>query len=210
MDDLVNKLLAINYDDGYTPESLAWKLLMDDVDTSLASNLLAYDPDDTVGDNSNSYIFELLLTIFMEMIFDMALIADAEEQEQQNVSDYKFNPNLKKFDLNLFLPTLTQKFNYLSILLKTECYNKTTYDESELQQILNNRYCRVILRHDTNNKNYFKQHNIPEELNYHIIGNSFNEKKKYKHLTDVYAVIMINDYLYVISFDKIKTFKELF
>lgn len=210
MDNLVDKMVEQTSEQTcYTPESIAWKLLMDDVDQALASKVLVYDPDNSSNGNINSYMFELLITIFMEMIFDMALLFDAEEKEQQNTNNYKFNPDLKKFDLNIFLPTLSKKMNHLSILLKTEVYNKKTDDNKVMQQILNDRYCRVILRHDKNDAHYFKQNNISPELNYHMILNSVNANRNYKNLKDVYAVIMLNDNLYVIAFDKIETFSEV-
>ena len=47
----------------YTPEALAWKLIMDDNINN--SNLLIFSED-----NNKETLFEILLTIYVEMIFD--------------------------------------------------------------------------------------------------------------------------------------------
>jgi len=189
MDKLVEKMNLDNDNEFYTPEQLAWKLLMDDIDTSKVAQLLTFREGFGTDDNPITFTYEILITIFMEMIFDLVLI------NHHANSDNIFVPDFDKFDINLFLPLLEENFKKINIIL-----NISTYDvQDDMQYILDNRYCRVILRHI--DKQYFIEHEIEEELNYHMILNGLN-KIHYNKLTDVYAIIIIKNNLFKIQFDK--------
>jgi hypothetical protein len=201
MNNIIDKIIEDKND--YTPESLAWKLLLDDVDTALATQLLGINPDDIHDTDQTTYLFEILITIFMEMIFDIALLGDMTEYENNNNTDYKFNPDLTKVDLNVFLPTLIKKFEHISILLSTEINDIDTDDKVYMQEILDNRYCRVILRHNKDDTDYFIKNGLPNDLNYHMILNSNTSNNQFKKIKDVYAVILLNNKLHKIAFDNI-------
>ena len=196
---LVNKLVENDEnrpDEFYTPENLAWKLLMDNIDEELTGVLQANSQDFQKEDDPSSFLFEILITIFMEMIFDIAIIMNASENESNN-SDEEFNPDMKNFDIDDFLPKLKEKFERVSILLNIEKHKRINTDEN-LRDIIDNRYCRVILRYYHEDKKLFRKYQVPSELHYHMILNG-NYIKKPK-LENIYAIIMLNDYVYQISF----------
>jgi len=196
---IVNKLIEDDEnkpDEYYTPENLAWKLLLDDVDDDLAGVLVGLNPDFQKEDDSASYLFEIFITIFMEMIFDIAIVMNASENEI-NETDDEFNPNMKTFNLDDFLPKLTEKFERVSINLNINKYERSDADEY-VKSIVDDRYCRVILKHYHEDKKLFKHYKVPSHLHYHMILNS-NYKKKDK-LDDIYAIILLNDFVYKITF----------
>jgi hypothetical protein len=200
---LVNKLVEDNEnrpDEYYTPQNLAWKLLMDDLDEELTGVLQANSPDFQWEEDPSSFLFEILITIFMEMIFDMAIIMNSSENEFNNC-DKEFKPDMKKFNIDDFLPKLKEKFERVSILINIEKHKRTNSDEF-LKEIIDDRYCRVILRYYHEDKKLFRKYNVPDDLHYHMILNG-NYKKKNK-LDDIYAIIILNDFVYQISFLPIK------
>jgi hypothetical protein len=93
------------------------------------------------------------------------------------------------------LPLIKEKFKKINIII-----NVREFDNNEFAtEILNGRYCRIILKHDIKTQKFFEINNIDE--NYHmILNNSFNKKKK---LNDIYATIVINNIIYQIIFSKI-------
>jgi len=200
MDRIENRINQIccenDSDDVYTPASIAWKLLMDDIDDSLSANLMAMTPDNDEDSDPVSFLFEILITIFMEMIFDLAIINNEID------NDNGFNPDISKFNINDFLPILEKKFNRVSILLNINTYDKKSDDHENLRNILDNRYCRVILRHCPEDSHIFKKNNIPSELNYHIILNQMYKQKS--DLKNIYAIIIIENIIYKISFNLVK------
>jgi len=196
---IVNKLIEDDEnkpDEYYTPENLAWKLLLDDVDDDLTGILAGLTPDFQKDDDSASYFFEIFITIFMEMIFDIAIVMNASENEI-NETDDEFNPNMKTFNIDDFLPKLTEKFERVSINLNISKYERSNADEY-VKSIVDDRYCRVILKHYHEDKKLFKHYKVPSHLHYHMILNS-NYKKKDK-LDDIYAIILLNDFVYKITF----------
>ena len=195
MNNIIDKIIEDNKD--YTPESLAWKLLLDDVDTAMAAQLLGINPDDSHDTDNITYLFEILITIFMEMIFDIALLGDMAI----NQTEHKFNPNITEFDLNIYLPTLTTKFKHISILLCTEIYDVDNDNKVYMQEILDNRYCRIILRHNKDDIQYFIKKELSNDLNYHLILNTYTSNNYYANLKDIYAIILLNNKLHKISFE---------
>ena len=180
----------------YTPENIAWKLLMDDDDEKLSSAIQTFCPsfEDTESD-SVSYFFEVLLTIFMEMIFDLAILLNMKENET-NGEDFMFDPDMDNFNMEDFIPTLKKKFNKISIITHVSEYEK---NDPVLESVIGNRYCRIILKHLPKDRPLFKKYNVSEDMNYHmVLGSNFTSKKKLK---EVYAVIIIKDIAYKIYFD---------
>jgi len=194
-----NDMLANEY---YTPQTIAWKLIMDDNDEALSGALLGYA--DGGDDDPASFMFEILVTIFIEMIFDIAVIAQATDDESK-LQDFEFNPDMGKFDLDLFINTIKKKFNKISYICSVETYNKkemSKHELAELQETVNNRYCRIILKHNPDDRKIFKTKNIAE--NYHMILNETYIRKK--HLRDIYAIVMLYDKVYEIHFDNVPNY----
>jgi hypothetical protein len=188
MEKLINEIIN---DNTYTPKTIAWKLLLDDDTSILSSELCVFDPDTLTDDDPHSYLFEILITIFMEMIYDSAILMTATEKGDIE----SFNPDLSKFDINLFLPIIKSKLEKINILI--QIHDFSIHDD--IQYILNNRYCRVLLKHDKKSNYFFKNNNIEE--NYHMVLNY--DFIKTNSLKSIYAIININDIIYQIYFDKI-------
>jgi hypothetical protein len=191
-----NDMLANEY---YTPQTIAWKLLMDDTDEALSGALLGFG--DGEDDDPESFMFEILITIFIEMVFDIAVVAQASNDGSTS-QDFEFNPDMEKFDLDLFIDTIKKKFNRISYICSVTTYDKksmSSYELNELQKTVNNRYCRIILKHNPDDKKTFRKKQIDE--NYHMILNENYRIKK--HLKDIYAIVIINEKVYQIYFDKV-------
>ena len=189
--DNINEIIDSNT---YTPKSIAWKLLFDDDITTLSSAIFAYDPDDyedKYDGDQDSYSFEILITIFMEMIFNSAILMGSSEDG--NVES--FEPDLSKFNINDFLPLIKDKLKKINVLANIIEYTSKECDK----HILNKRYCRIILKHDKTTKHFFISNDITE--NYHMILNKDFTKKK--SLKDIYAIVSLNNHIYQIYFDKI-------
>lgn len=176
----------------YTPKSIAWKLLMDDDIAVLSAKLFEINPDDLNDTDPNSYLFEILITIFMEMIFNSAILISATNDDDIE----SFNPDLSKFNINNFLPLIKEKFKKINILAVV---NEFENNEHTSNKILSGRYCRIILKCDIKSHHFFKKNNIDE--NYHMILNT--DFKKSNKLNNIYATVIINNVINQIYFDKI-------
>ena len=192
MEELVDQFFDedILINDVYTPQSIAWKLLMDDIHDNFVNILMACNLDNNQREtDSVSFLFEILITIFMEMVFDLAIIINSSYKE--------FNPKIDSFNLDEILPTLKNKFKYVNIILNIDTYKRNNNDEC-LRELLDDRYCRVIFNNNHEHNHLFIKNNVSKELNYHMIINNLYKQKK--ELIYIYAIIMINDTIYKISF----------
>lgn len=202
IDDLLNNTDLMD-SNNFTPQSIAWKLIMDDIDTSMVSTMLVYDPENMRDEDPVTYIFELLITIFMELIFNIALISEADAIEKnENDKEFKFNPDLKKFDMESCMHVLEEKFKMLGIFVHVDTYEKNEYNKDMLKEIVDGRYCRVVLRHQKDDLVHFIKNNVPDDVNYHMILNAFFTSKRSNKLRDVYAIILLNDKVYQIYFNQ--------
>jgi hypothetical protein len=179
----------------YTPHLLAWKLLTDDVEGDLTNALTAFNIDGQ-DDDPATFMFEILLTIFMEMFFTMALLMHDTENEKKGITT-EFNPDMKQIHINDYIPILEKKFNRVSYIMNITTYNKKTENVSNLKSIFNNRYCRVVFR-NSEDKKIFVERNIQNDVHYHMISNELY--KKQKELRNIYAIFQISDMMYKISF----------
>ena len=100
----------------YTPEALAWKLIMDDNINN--SNLLIFSED-----NNKETLFEILLTIYVEMIFDYYKLKYLESLNPDDNFDDNFdNFKLDVSNINVFSLTyiFSSKFNKLKYILNVK------------------------------------------------------------------------------------------
>lgn len=181
-------------DEYMSPKSIAIKLLMENVDDDLSGVIMGFNQDNEDDNDPDTFLFEILLTIFMEMIFAIGIL--------MNGTDKEFVPDLKTFDLNNFLPILKKKFARVSILLKIQTYNKKSDESNVINKIYNGRYCRIILKHNPSEAHLFRLYMVPEDMNYHFLGNK--DYVKQTNLKNIYAIITIYDKIYQISFDTIE------
>lgn len=198
-EDLVTELSEIKKDDVYTPELFAWKLLLEDANASvLSANLQSFTDTYDEADDPTTFSFEVLLTIFMELIFGMLKLNHyAENQDDQ------FNPNFSNHNLEDIIPLLKHKFNELCYILSIEIIDETQENNSYVNMVNKNRYCKILLRHNQADSGYFivNEHIIDPDKDYHMVLNSRYELTD--KLNDVYATCSLNDKTYKFSFDKV-------
>lgn len=175
----------------YSYQSLAWKIIMDELNDEQMIELLNPNEND---DDPMSYTFEFMLNIFLEMIIDCAIISHLSEN---NESD-KINPNLN--NLNSYLPTIETKLKNVNIGLYISEYDQNP--DNMIDIVYLNRYCRIILRNNKNDIHLFEKYNVPEDQHYYMLLNKEYVKKS--KLSDIYAITTISDISYRISFFKIK------
>lgn len=123
-----------------------------------------------------TYIFEVLLNISIEALLKISNVEDYEHLDLTNI---------------IILNRWLRKIGY-NIKLKLDDYkNITNYSD---------RYCKIIIRTDKSNEEYFKILNI--ENMFHFLGNP-NISKEFKYIEDIYAIIIQNEIIYKIYFTKI-------
>lgn len=183
-------------DDGdyLSPQNLAWQLLMDDFKGDLTSAIVGFTQDNDYMNDPTSFTFEMLLTIFTEMIVQMATIL-----QQDSVIDTNQDIDEKYYQFNDF-------FNVIQNILKGSniLCNILQYDRNEndyLRKIINDRYCRIIFKYNTDDKHYFET--IEDDVQYHFLLNQSTMNKKNDQLKNIYAIIITDTQIYKISFDRI-------
>jgi len=188
-------------DNNYTPEALAWKLLMDDDITT--SNLMIFS-----DENNKEIVFEILLTIYLEMIFGYYKMQYLEanynniDEADDTYDDIYDNFRLDLTNVNLFMLTniFSTKFNLLNFILNVREITRLEYDENK-----KNRYCTILLKDSPFDNTYFimNERHLDPEKRYHFILNSLYKTKEHIELRDIYCTIIINNICYKIYFTQI-------
>jgi len=191
-------------DNNYTPEALAWKLLMDDAITT--SNLMIFS-----DENNKEIVFEILLTIYLEMIFGYYKMQyleancnnnEADDKTLDNYDDIYDNFKLDINKVNLFTLTnvFASKFNKLNFILNVREINREEYFQSK-----QNRYCTVLLKDSPNDEMYFtlNEKHLDPEKRYHFVLNNMYKTKENIDLRDIYCSVNINNVYYKIYFTQI-------
>lgn len=186
-----------NDDSIVTPDSLAWKLLMDDKVEDYAGVLLPFVVDDdqehnTLYDNLAGQ-FEILISVYMEMVFGMLKIAhinsfvneDGELDEDVDLES-TFAPDLSHFDIADMTDTFRKKLAKVRVFLSVQeihdC-NERNFGSS------NEYYCRIVLKDLPEGKTYFwaNRKRLDPSKRYTFTIRNDSEKKQ-KKLEDFYAV----------------------
>jgi hypothetical protein len=178
----------------HSPEKIAWGLLVNNIDDSIQGiDTFPYEKD--FGDQ-HAFIFEILITIFMELLFGMAKLDCLEKTE-------KYIPNYKTLPIDALLSVISDKMLILKYIVHVDEYDKSEFidDKKKFKELSDKRYCRVLLRYYDNDDFFRKE--ISDDLYYHMKLNGLVSEKKYKKLSDVYSIIMLNEKIYVISFAKL-------
>ena len=202
----VDEILSnVTYDDNdYTPESIAWKLLVDD---NINNGVLQFYNDyNNNNDNNNdkndknSFIFEILITIYFEMLFGwhkLLFYMNQEDNQEDNQENQEYNP---KIDLNKIteddLIEFKKKFEKINVILNVSFVHYSYFNSLQADK-----YCSVLLRSKPSDEMYFElnKNYINEDKQYHFVLNS-NFKAK-KELRDIYALVNLGDKKVKISFD---------
>ena len=187
-------------DDFYTPKTIAWELYQNNDDTPLSSQILGFGPND--GSTPNEYTFELLLSIFLEMLFHMIrmdlLENNANDTDDANDANDDPEIDLKYFDMELYYSTIRNKFKKISYLCTIETYDKND-DKDYLLEIVKNRYSRIILRSNPEDEHYFDEIDSVDDYDFiPCVG-----YKQQKNIKNIFSVMSIGSKMYKIKFDTI-------
>jgi hypothetical protein len=199
-DEFVNEITEHIDDTNYTPETLAWKLLFDNNIESFSSQLLTFTDEASKETEPTTYIFEVLITIFMEMII---AILKTNYYSDDNNNDKEFNPKFSHNDFDEILSNLKQKFNLINILLFIEKIEPIEDNKLHITEVTKNRYCRIIMKHNKDDFTLFNiyEDRIPEDKIYHmLLNNKFVLTNK--NLNSVYAIASLDGITYRIYFSK--------
>ena len=197
MDKLADKLDELDdnwLNDFHTPQTLAWKLLMSDDIQNLSSTITSFNVDNNDSKQDPiSFTFEIMITIFAEMLCSLMLIVS---EDDKNV-----RANMCISD---FFETIKNKLLGASVTLHINSLEKEWVkdDSKYFNNILDKRYCKLILRDNKDELIMFHTYDVPEETMYHMLLNP--KYKKQKNLRDIQAMLSSGDYIYLISFDFFK------
>lgn len=199
-DEFVNEITEHIDDTNYTPETLAWKLLFDNNIESFSSQLLTFTDEASKETEPTTYLFEVLITIFMEMII---AILKTNYYSDDNNNNKEFNPKFNHNDFDEILTNLKEKFNLINILLFTEKIEPIEDNKLHITEVTKNRYCRIIMKHNKDDFTLFNiyEDRIPEDKIYHmLLNNKFVLTNK--NLNSVYAIASLDGITYRIYFSK--------
>lgn len=211
MNDFFDEIEAQKESKIYTPESLAWDLLVGNIDPEKRGldetiEFFSKNCDNKVSKSESlSDKYQILITLFMELLFGLAkLNFYAELEKNKGDINKKFIPKYKKFDLETYVSLIEDKMALLGFICHVDSENpEDLSDESkkDLVKMINDRYCRVVLRYNDKDE-YFEENDVPEDTYYHMIINGLN-KKEFKNLNEIYSIINLNNKVYKISFAKL-------
>lgn len=211
MEEFLNQTDGYVPDEGVTPESLAWKILMDDDIEKYTGVLLPFADANNNTDvslakyDSLSVHFEILLIMYMEMIFSMLKINHISKQCDENGElnddadlEQNFKPDLSQFTLDDMTVLFREKFKKVRIFLSViEIDNNTDGNNSDY-------YCRVILKDTLDGRSYFwKNQNRLDPNKRYTFEIRNDTKKTHKKLDDFYAICSLPNIRVRISFSHI-------
>jgi hypothetical protein len=198
INEFINEISEHIDDTNYTPETLAWKLLFDSNIESFSSQLLTFTDEASKETEPMTYLFEVLITIFMEMI--IGILKTNFYSDELN-KDKEFNPKFNHNDFEEIIPLLKTKFDLINILLFTEKIEPTEDNKFHNSEVHKNKYCRIIMKHNKDDFSLFTIYGdrVAEDKIYHMILNSKFILTN-KTLNSVYAVAIIDGITYRIYF----------
>ena len=184
-DEMIDKFLDVPDDNIETPESLAWKLLLDNTFNDFATSII---PCVDGYNDDNSYLedqFQILITVYLEMIFNtlklMHIGVNNNQDDKTNIFE-SFQPSLNNVSINDLTDEFRAKFKKIRYFLHVQQINNDYQDY----------YCKVILKNSINGKLHYElnKNNIDQSKYYTFaINRNFAEIKKYnKKLESYYAI----------------------
>lgn len=205
MENLLEEVKMQRTDDFYTPESLAWDLLVGNTDNTKVEKLLDYSYERVdnkkkiASQEKLTFRFEILLTIFMEILFDLAKLNCYGEN---NEGSLKFEPKYEKFNINAYIDLIEDKFKILGfcVFINKEKMENFSGDKDGFKFLMENRYCRVLLKNYSEDNSDFE--NLPGDTYYHMKINGLN-KNKYDDLKQIYSIFFWGEYVYCVNFCEI-------
>ena len=183
--------------DVFTPETIAWRLLVDGDLKEIRGQLLTFTEDENITNNVEKVIieFEILITIYMEMIFGWYKLLYLMENDDPK----KFIVDLSKITLENLENPFSEKFKILGYILSVEEITDMEYYDF----VRDESYCRIALRDLDDDHGFFflNRQNIDPEKRYHFILNS--KYPKHACLRNIYSLVKIKKVAYKINFLKI-------
>jgi hypothetical protein len=217
MEEFLNQTYENADEDVVTPESLAWRLLIDDDVADYAGILLPFVANDNnivanhISNDNLADQFQILITMYMEMLFGMLKInhinsfinSDGELDDSIDL-ETTFKPDISKFTIEDLLGTFRDRFAKIRVFLSV----RGIYDSDET----NSRdygsnfdyYCRIILKNSVEGNTYFKANSHwldPEKLYTFAMRN--DDKKRQKKLDDFFAVCTLPNLKVKVAFSPI-------
>ena len=183
----------MNDNDVYTPEELAWQLIMDE--NISPRTLMAFS-----DENSKEITFEILVTIYLEMIFDyykLKYLETTTDQDDDIINAYdNFKLDLTNVNVDMLTNIFFEKFKKLRIILSVRDMSQIEYENTKKI-----RYCTVLLKDSPHDSTYFMMNEkyLDPNKSYHFVLNSLYERKE--NLRDIICTININGKYFKISFN---------
>jgi len=207
------------HDDGeniMTPEALAWRLLMDDDVEDYAGVLLPSVSGGHIDDGENLLYdtladqFQILITIYMEMIFGLLKIDHVSSFIKDGIVDENidfdatFSPNVSELTADGMLDYFREKFKKVRVFLSVRGVYDSNEDEPKNYGSSSEYYCRIILKNTSEGKTYFNNNKdwIDPEKHYTFVIRD-DKKRRHRQLSDFYAVCTLSNMKIRISFSPI-------
>lgn len=162
-------------EEAFTPELISEVIYNELPVGACTLKLLPYSPD--MDNDSASFLFEILITIYMEGTMDAPRLR--KMLKEKRIIEETNNKSLDLLTINLnILETCESWIKSLGFLMFIEEYNVIDYniDKSE--------YCKIILKNDPNFKNFFRHKKVDKP--YHFI--SFANYKPTDKLENIKAL----------------------
>ncbi len=210
--------LCANQDDNVvTPESLAWKLLMDNEIEDFNGVIMSF-IEGCDGNNNYDNIagqFEILITMYMEMVFGLLKINHISKQLNENGEldplvdlEKSFNPNLTNLSIDDMTLVFREKFKKIRIFLSTSLIHDSDINNARDFGSYSKYYCRILLKDLDNDRAYFliNHHHLDPDKRYTFTippGNKHQVK-----IDEFYAVCALPGIKIKISFSPINVIEK--
>ena len=151
MENLLEEVKMQRTDDFYTPESLAWDLLVGNTDNTKVEKLLDYSYERVdnkkkiASQEKLTFRFEILLTIFMEILFDLAKLNCYGEN---NEGSLKFEPKYEKFNIDAYIDLIEDKFKILGFCVFINKEKKEQENEERIRNIIKEELENLTLKNN--------------------------------------------------------------
>jgi len=205
-----------------TLEALAWKLLMDDDVKEFAGSILPFVQNCELEGNNNtiqtnvsynefSDQFQILITIYLEMIFGLLKINHINNNLDKNGDlsekidiEKTFDPDMSNFKRDDLINTFRERLEKIRVFLNVNEIHDTDMT-NPLDFGSNSEYfCKVLFRNTPEGKAFFRKNkkNLDPDKRY-MFAVRYDSYKKQKQLSDFYAVCALPNMKVKISFSPI-------
>jgi len=180
-----------------TPESIAWKLLLSD-DLKIGNyGLQTFTDEEDTQDDPTSFLFELLLTIYFEMVFCLDLLVYLNNNPSKTQEDYTIN--LENVTLETLQEPFGEKFKIINYSL-----NVLELTNEEFMYLKKHCWCKIYLRDNPSDSTIFELNKdyVDPTKRYFIVRNGSYVKSD--NLSDVFGLCNIgNNKYFKISFSSL-------